>query len=163
MITSQKMRTWATPLTAGAFALSAATGVMMFFHVDIGLVKPVHEWFSWFLVIGGLFHLAGSWQPFVGYFSKPASKVIMAVFVLWIAVSFFPIGKRDKGMPPGKMSRILSRSSVAAVAVVAEHTPEEAVKELESKGIRVEAKEQSIQEIAARNNKRGIDILNLIF
>lgn len=69
MINGTKMRKWATPLTIGAFALSAISGMMMFFHLNSALVKIIHEWGSWSLVIGGLFHVVGSWQAFIGYFS----------------------------------------------------------------------------------------------
>jgi hypothetical protein len=75
----KKIRMWATPLTIGAFGLSAITGVMIFFRWDVGLVKVAHEWFSWLLVLGGLFHVIGSWQSFVRYFSKPAGKAIIGV------------------------------------------------------------------------------------
>lgn len=37
------LRTWATPLTVGAFLLMAATGVLMFFGYDRGLTAVVHE------------------------------------------------------------------------------------------------------------------------
>lgn len=37
------------------------------------------------------------------------------------------------------------------------------MKELKLNGISIERKEETIQEIAARNNKRGADILNVIF
>lgn len=35
-------REWATPVAAGAFLLSAVTGVLIFFHIDSGLNKFVH-------------------------------------------------------------------------------------------------------------------------
>ncbi|EWS63204.1 hypothetical protein Y695_03563 [Hydrogenophaga sp. T4] len=38
-----KQRPWITPLVMGSFALSAVTGVLMFFHLDTGLNKAAHE------------------------------------------------------------------------------------------------------------------------
>lgn len=163
MINNQKVRVWATPLTIGAFALSAITGVMIFFHLNFGLIKVAHEWFSWFLVLGGLFHVIGSWQSFVQYFAKPAGKTIITVFVLLIIASFLPLGKQDKGGSPTRMSRALLQAPFVAVALVAEHQPEELMRELRLNGIYIERKEETVQEIAVRNNKRGVDILNMIF
>lgn len=163
MINNQKVRVWATPLTIGAFALSAITGVMIFFHLNFGLIKIAHEWFSWFLVLGGLFHVIGSWQSFVQYFSKPVGKAIITIFVLLIMVSFLPLGKPNKEMPPARMSKALLQSPFATVAVAAGHQTEELMKELRSNNIHIERKEETIQEIAARNNKRGVDILDMIF
>jgi hypothetical protein len=50
------------------------------------------------------------------------------------------------------------------MAAVADHQPEELMKELKlEKGISIEHKAKTIQEIATSNNKRGTDILNVIF
>ena len=163
MINNQKVREWTTPFTIGAFTLSAITGVMIFFHLDFGLVKVTHEWFSWVLVLGGVFHVIGNWQSFVWYFSKPVGRIIIAVFTLLIMASFLPLGRHNKGVPPEKMSGALLHASFVTVANVAEHQPEELMNELRSNGIRIERKEETIQEIAVRNNKQGVDILNLIF
>jgi predicted HTH domain antitoxin len=173
MLNSQKVRAWATPLTIGAFALSAITGIMIFFHLNFGLIKVAHEWFSWFLVLGGLFHVIGSWESFGRYFSKPTGRAIMTIFVLLIITSFLPLGHSTLGdghaagqnrrMPPAILSRALPQASFATVANIAEHQPEELMKELESKGIVVKDKEETIREIAVRNNKQGADILNAIF
>jgi hypothetical protein len=166
MIDSGKIRAWATPLTIGAFALSAITGVMIFFHVQLGLAKVLHEWFSWCLVIGGLFHVIGSWQPFVRYFSKPAGMTIIGLFAALIVVSFLPLGSSDghgKGMPSDRLAGLLAHASFATVANSASHKPEELMKEFESKGVVVEGKEETIQGIAARNGKQTAEILNMIF
>jgi hypothetical protein len=161
----KKIRMWATPLTIGAFGLSAITGVMIFFRWDVGLAKVAHEWFSWFLVLGGLFHVIGSWQSFVRYFSKPAGKAIIGIFGLLIVASFIPIDKDNKGAGAhsSRVSKALFQVPFATMAAVAEHQPEELMKELKLNGISIERKEETIQEIAARNNKQGADILNVIF
>ena len=31
---------WATPLTIGSFVVTGLTGILIFFHLDIGLIKP---------------------------------------------------------------------------------------------------------------------------
>ena len=61
---------------------------------------------------------------------------------------------------PERVSRASLQTPVAAVA---EHQPEELMKELRLNSIGIERKEETIQEIASRNNKRGADILNVIF
>lgn len=47
-----------TPITAGAFLLSAVTGMLIFFHADSGAKKFVHEWLSWVLLAGAGLHVA---------------------------------------------------------------------------------------------------------
>ena len=163
MINSQRIRAWATPLTIGSFVLAAITGIMLFFRLNIGLVKVSHEWFSWFLVIGGLFHVVGSWRSFVQYFSKPAGKIIMGVFALLIVLSFIPMGNNRKGIPPAKISKMLLQSPFATVAAAAGHQPEELMATLKTKGISIESKDETAQEIAVKNNKQGAEVLDLIF
>ena len=62
-----RMRKWATPITIGAFILSAATGIMLFFKLDLGLTKVVHEWLSWLLVAGTIFHVIANWRFMTSY------------------------------------------------------------------------------------------------
>lgn len=161
------LRKWATPLTIGAFALSAISGVLLFFHVNLGLVKVVHEWGSWFLVIGGALHVIGSRRAFAQYFSRPTAKAIMAAFALVIVASLLPLGGSPGGhkkrLPPGVLSKALPKAPFTVVAGMAQHKPEELMKELGSQGIVVNNKEETIHEIAVRNNKQDVDILNLVF
>lgn len=164
---SAKIRKWATPLTIGAFGLSAVSGIMIFFHVNSSLVKAAHEWGSWLLVVGGLFHVVGSWKSFVGYLSKPAARAILVVFALLIIVFFLPLSvhteRQGRKLPPAVLSRALPETSFAAVAGIAQHRPDELMKELGSKGIIIKDKEETIRDIARNNNKEDVEILNIIF
>ena len=77
---NRHMHEWATPLTIGAFALSAFTGILLFFKIHLGLIKQAHEWLSWLLVFGTLCHLMVNWRSTVRYFSKPVGRGILFVF-----------------------------------------------------------------------------------
>jgi hypothetical protein len=137
---------------------------MIFFHVQLGAAKVLHEWFSWCLVIGGLFHVLGSWQPFVRHFSRPLGKVIVGAFAVLIIAAFLPLGGgQQKGMPPQKLAGMLSNTPIANVAVVAAQQPDDVIKELAAKGIVVQGKEQTIREIAKANGKQSAEILRLVF
>ncbi|MEY4304523.1 MAG: hypothetical protein RIT52_698, partial [Pseudomonadota bacterium] len=83
------LRSWATPLTVGAFLLISVTGILMFFHLETGLSKVAHEWLGWFLVFGVAAHLWLNWRAFTTYFKRPAAMAIMAagVAVLLASVS----------------------------------------------------------------------------
>jgi len=163
-----KMREWATPVTIGAFALIALTGVMLFFKVQYGLVKPVHEWLSWLLVIGAVFHLIVNWQATVRYFSRPVGRVILIVFLVLIGLTLLPIGSGHKrhGRPEGPSSVIteaLSQSTLAAAAQVVRQKPEEARQRLEAKGMQIERIEQTLGEIAAKNQQTTAAVLEVLF
>jgi hypothetical protein len=179
-----KVRAWSTPLTIGSFVLSALTGIMIFFHWGFTYAKVLHEWLGWLLVFGASFHVVGNWRPFVRYFSyipgKASSgvsgKAIMAVFAVLIAVSFVPSGGKPDGpdgpgghggpgraMPARRLEGLISRTPFVTVAGIAVHEPEGLIRELRRQGVVIERKEQTIQEIAARNGRANVEILNLIF
>ena len=84
--------TWITPRVTGAFLLSAATCVLMFFHLDSGLNKPGHEWLSWAMLLGVVLHLLLNLAPFKRYFRQATGRWIVAGFAALLALSFIPVG-----------------------------------------------------------------------
>ena len=163
MTIEKKLRDWATPITIGAFALSALTGIMLFFHIQPGLVKPAHEWLSWLLVLGTIFHVLGNRSPFMEYFSKPIGRGIMIVFLLLICASMLPLGPERGKHPLAKVADALNQSSLTTVAQIANHEPDEAMNILKNKGIYAESEDQTIQEIARNNKMNPLRILDAIF
>jgi hypothetical protein len=163
MKNGKKLREWATPITIGAFALSAVTGIMLFFKVELGLIKHVHEWLSWLLVFGAIFHIIANWRSTVGYISKPVGKGILAFFLLLICLSFIPAGGKHKGPHFNIISNRLIQAPLSEVAQIANHRPDEAMNILKSRGIYTENEAQTVREIAVRNNKSPMDVLDIIF
>jgi len=159
-----RMREWATPFTIGAFALTALTGVLLFFKINLGLVKPAHEWLSWLLVIGTGFHLLANWRPSVRYFSRPVGKTIFLVFFLLICASLLPLGEGGKRKhPAGSITEALALAPLSAVAQVSTHRPDEIIALLKMQGINLVSRDQTIQEIAEENNRRVMDVLAVLF
>ena len=158
-----KWHDWATPLTTGAFALSAVTGILLFFKVQFGLVKPVHEWLSWLLVIGAIFHVIVNRRPLMKYISKPLGKGILIIFFVLICASMLPLQDKKGKHPLAKVSDSIIQSPLSAVAQVANHQPDEAMNMLKSKGISVERMDQTIKEIATTNRTSPLRILDVIF
>jgi hypothetical protein len=158
-----RMKTWAGPLTIGSFVVMAATGILMFFHLNVGAVKLVHEWLSWLLVIGAVAHLAVNWRPFLGYFQKPVGVGIMATVLLLGAFSLFPAGGPPRRPPFMEALMALEQSSLNVVAQVAKRSPQSAVDELRTRGLHVAHKAQTISEIALDKDTRSMDILAYVF
>ena len=116
-------RSWATPVAAGAFLLSAVTGVLIFFHVDSGLNKAAHEWLSWLLLGGVVLHVLANLGGFKRHFASRGGLAVMGAFALALALSF--IAPAAKGEPPFMASvRALSDAPLSTLALVARQTPE---------------------------------------
>ena len=157
------LRTWAGPLTIGSFGVVAATGILMFFHANTGLMKLAHEWLSWLLVLGVIAHVVLNKESFLGYFRKPSSVTIMSVFLVLAVLTLVPLGG-VRGRPPFMEAfRALEMSSLSVVSDVAQKSPESLMEELRAKGIRVRDRQQSLREIAAENSLNGMEVLRVVF
>lgn len=154
------LRQVATPLTIGAFILSAVTGVLMFFHLDIGLNKTAHEWLSWALVVGVALHLSVNFRAFRGYLKRPVARGLIVGFVILLAASFLPLG--GGGSPVAAVMQGLGRAPVAQVVALAGAESGRVTERLRAAGYRAEA-EQTIADLAGGDRKAQAEILGLIF
>ncbi len=159
---STSMKSWATPLATATFVILAVTGTLMFFKVEAGFIKPVHEWLSWAMTAGVVLHLIANWKSFTGYFSrKPALAIIGSGLLVTLLSVFVPTG--DHANPRMNMTRALASARLETVAEVAGENSEAIVEKLGSKGITVGQPSMSIREIASQNNKKDMEVLALIF
>ncbi|MEI7695653.1 MAG: DUF4405 domain-containing protein [Chlorobium sp.] len=157
---STTIRSWATPLAVGAFTISAVTGVLIFFDIEIGLVEPMHKWLSWLLVSGVALHLFANWKQFTGYFSKKPALGIIALALLTTIVSVLPIfGEEEKESPAKLAAYALASSSLETVAQVVKTTPTALVEELGKKGIVVKEATDTVEQIAKNNGKEPKELL----
>ncbi|KRS16534.1 DUF4405 domain-containing protein [Roseovarius indicus] len=109
-----QMRKWATPLTMGVFLLMAVTGILMFFHLDMGLNKAAHEWLGWVMVAGVGAHLAVNARAFLSHLRKPLARGIMGAMVAVLALSFVPMAGAG-GSPVSAVMQAVERADVGTV------------------------------------------------
>lgn len=155
---------WATPLTIGSFIITAVTGVLIFFHVNIGLVKPAHEWLSWLMVLGVAAHIALNWRPFARYFgvAKKLSLGIIVVCVALTVLSVAPLGLDTAGGRPPmfKAAEVLNQAPLVQVAALAKQEPAAIIAKLKAKNIVVEDPSQTLTQIAKANSTDAMKVLN---
>jgi hypothetical protein len=164
MIMKAVLKTLVTPLVSGAFVISAVTGLLLFFDVEIGLVEPAHKWLSWLLLSGILLHLVLHWKQFAGYLSSKPALAVISTGVVVALLSVYP-GFGEKENEGGKeqlgkiSANVLSSSSLETLALVMKNSPENLVVELGKTGIIVKDPASTIQEIARQNGKNDKDLL----
>lgn len=95
-------RQWVTPLLAGSFLLSAVTGILLFFKIHLGLIKPFHEWLSWILVIASVLHVILNYAPLCKSLQPRLGRIILVVFTLLTLGSLLPFGDNDTHHGHGK-------------------------------------------------------------
>lgn len=157
------MKSWATPLAIGSFIILAVTGILMFFKIEGGYIKPVHEWLSWLMVAGVVLHTVANRKAFVGYFSRiPAVSIISAGLVV-TALAVFMSASREGGNPKAKMMKAIQSARLETVAELAGKESGDVVTALAEKGIAVDDPGMSIREIAKLNDKEAMEVLGLVF
>ncbi len=155
-------REWITPITTGAFLLTAVTGVLLFFHADTGLNKAVHEWLSWIFLAGAVLHLAVNFTAFKKYLTQRRGQVLLGVFVLLLVLSFAPVGGHHHEehqrpfMPP---IRALAQAPLTTLAQVARTTPDQLRKRLTGAGVAVSSDQQSISELVGDDFRAQMHLL----
>jgi len=160
------LRSWATPITIGSFIISALSGVILFFHWNIGLMKPAHEYLSWFLVLGVAMHIVINWRPMLNYFKKPIPLTVISVFVILTALSFFTLGNVNGVGKHNKMgvktTELLKSAPITMIAQLSEVSPDKLTQRLEAAGIAVLSTDQTIMNIAKSNNLNTQQVLSVL-
>ena len=158
-------RDWATPLTIGSFTLMASTGILMFFHLETGMNKEVHEWLGWAMVAGVATHVIANFSSFKRYLSKPAALGIVGVFVAILAASFF-IQEEDKGKggnPARRASQAVVQAPISQIAPLAHQKPEELMAALQKAGFEVESADQTLISVTGPEQGQQFKALATIF
>ncbi len=152
---------WVTPITAGAFLLSAITGVLMFFHLDTGLNKMAHEWLSWTLLTGVILHLTINFSGFKRHIKTRQGQLLIGIFTLALLVSFMPAGNKDK--PSFAIPiKALSQAPLTTLALVAQISPEQLHERLAKAGIVSLSNEQSLNELIGPDLRQQIHVLKTL-
>jgi len=156
------LRKWATPLTIGAFVLMAATGILMFFNVDRGIISGTHEWFSWLFLIGVAGHVMANIRPFMNHLKSNWGRTSVIVFAVVLAGSFFTWGAHTGGQFLAAIQDGLVSAPLSTLAVMTHTTPDLLERRLEAHGI-VARKEQTIRDIAGDSSRKQLQILEVVF
>lgn len=159
------LRQIATPLTIGAFVVMSITGILMFFHLNSGLNKLVHEWAGWAMVAGVLAHVVVNWRPFQRYFFNGiVGRSLIGLGVVVLAASFIPVpGNQGRGGPaPALAMRAIAAAPISDVAPLTGKSVDQIIDDLSKVGIKLPDSRASIQSIAKNDRalqSRAIAVL----
>ncbi|MBN9061768.1 MAG: hypothetical protein BGP06_04025 [Rhizobiales bacterium 65-9] len=156
------LRTWATPLTIGSFLLMAATGLLLFFEWNIGLTTVVHQWFSWFFLIGVASHLAINVRPLKNHLKSAWGRASVAIFSAVLIASIFSWGQVTGPQLERPIMEALVDAPLSVLAQMTRRSPEALVRDLQDKGVSATA-DDSLRAISARSGAGVNRLLGLIF
>lgn len=153
------LRPWATPLTIGAFLLMATTGILMFFHIELGLAKVAHEWLSWIMLSAVGMHIVLNWRAFSRYFTQKVAVAVVALFVvLTLTALFIP---NDKQGRPGPMQavEVLLDAPLDKLAGITGKSWADLQAQLASQGLPTDDPTTSLRQLASTQQRNPMDVL----
>lgn len=156
-------REWVTPLATGAFLLSAVTGVLLFFKIDVGLSKLVHEWLSWLLLGGAVLHVIANINAFMYHLSTRTGQVVIGLSALVLVASLL-VSTGGQSEPPFiAPMRALSQLPLSTLAEVAQVSPQELRERLSRAGVASASDTQSLNDLLGNDLRKQMPILGALF
>jgi hypothetical protein len=155
-------RSWVTPITAGAFLLSGVTGILIFFHIESGTGKFMHEWLGWVLLGGAVLHVVANYSGLKSHLLTLRGQLLVGIFAVALLLSFVPLGGEDEPpfMPP---IRALSQVPLSTLAQVAKISPEQLRDRLSKAGIQTTSEQQTLNELAGPDMRKQMRVMESVF
>ena len=154
-------RDWITPITMGAFGLLAATGVLMFFHIDSGLNETAHQWLSWVLLGGVALHAAVNWAGVRRHLAGWKGRATVGMFAVVLALSFLPLG--GQGEPPFLPPvRALASAPLNVLAQVAKVTPVQMRERLQAQGLAPTGDNDTVRGLVGEDTRAQMRVLSKV-
>jgi protein-S-isoprenylcysteine O-methyltransferase Ste14 len=148
-----------TPITGALSLVIGISGVMLFFHLEEGLVKGVHEWLGMAFILVMLAHLALNWRTFKQHFTKPAAwlgaAAVSAITVMFLIASL----SMPHENPMRSVIHSIETVAVSDLAPVFKLTPSQMATRLNQAGAKIETGRETLQELAG---KSGVEPRSLI-
>lgn len=153
----------ATPLTTGLFAVSAVSGVALFFHWASATFHSMHEWLSMALLLPFALHVWRNWRPLVSYAKKGPLTVALVLSVL-VAVPFAlsTPARGGRGNPGFQAVTLITQAPLMDLAPLLRTTPEALLASLRQRGYAVDSGQQSLAAIASANGKPPAEVLQAV-
>lgn len=161
----QFLNRWGSTLVFASFAITAATGVLLYFRIHVAPIEQLHIWIGFLLIAGVLLHVARNWHQALCYFRRPpvyaalALTAVICAYLAWPAV--FGTAS-EAGRPDLRaafiISRVVSNASLADLAPLAGTDADGLMTRLSDMGIAVSDPAASLPAIARAAGKTPQEI-----
>jgi hypothetical protein len=155
-------RSWVTPITAGAFLLSGVTGILIFFHLESGTGKFMHEWLGWVLLAGAALHVIANFAGLKSHLTSLRGQLLVGIFVVALLVSFLPVGGGNGEPPFIPPIRALAQTPLSTLAQVAKVTPEQMREKMIREGLQPTSDQQSLSDLVGPDTEKQMHLLGRI-
>lgn len=143
------LRRYATATTMVLFVIAAASGVMMFFHIDGHLLFKLHAYLGLVFVAAALLHVIRNRTAFAKVAKARRTGVLVGLAAVVTAGFIGSASLQHGGNPAFALARAAERAPLSAVAPVLGVKPADLVARLHAAGIGIADAGQSVVQLAA--------------
>ncbi|MBV8575628.1 MAG: DUF4405 domain-containing protein [Acetobacteraceae bacterium] len=154
---------FATPLTAGLFAVSAVSGVALFFHWMPGAFPTMHIWLSVVLLAPFAFHVWKNWRPLLGYAKRGTLFMpFAACVVVPIPFTYSGVAGSDRGNPGRRTTELMTHATLSELAPVLRTTPDSLLMTLRQRGFQAQSSSETLEAVAVAAGKEPTEVLSAV-
>lgn len=157
------LKDFGTSLTIGSFFIMSITGILLFFHMDVGVNKLLHKWCGLFIIIPVALHVIVNFNGFKRYFTScKTGKILISLCLSLLCFSFF-FNLQTKQLPPHVIAlRVILNSTVSEISSLTHHSEEDLKAKLLESGIKIESNDQKLKSFVHDNKKLQLKLMKLI-
>jgi hypothetical protein len=150
-----------TSLTILLFLVVAITGVLMFFKVAPGGLKPIHEWVSVAFVLSSILHVICNWAKFKSYYEYKSVICFTVLIILAIPLFYFG-GNSPRHFSPRHIFSQLETSELHVVGQLFGLNDAAISEALNKSKISFKDLHQTLREVSRTNNKHPIEVIETL-
>ena len=154
-------RTWSTPLIMGSALVVGISGVMLFYHLQSGLVKGMHEWLGLLFVAAIVLHVLNHWMPVSRYLKNKQALAIITLVIITAAGWIITNGTTEEH-PAKRLFAKAQQAPLSAIAGLQSEPVEEIVGRLQMAGITVVSEQQTLADIATKNSRNPMELFSIV-
>lgn len=157
------LRRYATAMTMVLFLIAAASGVLMFFHIDGHLLFKLHAYLGLVFVAAALLHVIRNRTAFAKVAKARRTGVLVGLAAV-VAAGFIGSAslRANGGDPVFALARAAERAPLSAVAPVLGVSAEDLVARLHAAGVMVADAGQSVVQLAAAQGTDARRLFGLV-
>lgn len=150
----------ATSFTTLLFLVIGISGIMMYFHINNGLVKNLHEILGLIFISAVLFHVIFNWASMKKYFSK---KIFITATIIVTVVSslFIYESSNNKENPKMLLIQKVLNAPLQVSLKLLDGNYENAIQKLKKENIII-PENTTISKIADKNKVSPFKIVSII-
>ena len=155
---------FSTPIVIAVFAVSAVTGVLLFFHLGERLIKELHEWMGVVFVVAALLHAVRNGRALLLHARRPTLWIAAALVVATAAAFIVPALAAREGGNEGtrQLVQAVMRAPLEQVAPIVATTAPELTERLTAAGFTVAGPSASLSDIARASGRSPQELAKVV-